>query len=169
MPTAPVPRWAVAVVNVAWWALVHAGTGFAAHRLPEERLAHDGWLLRVRPGEVDRYRRLGIRRWKDRLPEAGALLPGGISKRHVGSSLEQFVRETRRAELAHWWAMAGGPVAALWNPPVGAVLMVAYGTGVNAPFIAIQRFNRARAQRLLQREGVRVRPQPHRPRGQVPG
>jgi glycosyl-4,4'-diaponeurosporenoate acyltransferase len=144
-------RWPLLVANVAWWAFVHSVTGYAAHGLPSERLADDGWLLRVRPGEVDRYRRLGIRRWKDRLPEAGALFPGGISKRHVGSSVEQFVRETRRAELAHWWAMAGGPVAGLWNPPAGLVLMVAYGVGVNAPFVAIQRYNRARAMRLLRR------------------
>ena len=154
MPIATLPSGALLVGNVVWWALVHAGTGFAAHRLPEECLAHDGWLLRVRPGEVGRYRRLGIRRWKDRLPEAGALFPGGVSKRHVGGSLERFVRETRRAERAHWWAMAGGPVSALWNPPLGAVLMVAYGVGANAPFIAIQRYNRSRAQRLLHLQGV---------------
>ena len=164
MPTAPRASWAVLVINVAWWALVHAGTGYAAHRLPEERLERDGWLLRVRPGEVDRYRRLGIRRWKDRLPEAGALFRDGVSKRHVGASLEQFVRETRRAEVAHWWAMAGGPVAAMWNPPLGGVLMVAYGVAVNAPFIAIQRFNRARAQRLRQREAGRARPRCEVPR-----
>ena len=150
-PSATLPSGAVVALNVAWWALVHAGTGYAAHRLPPARLERDGWLLRVRPGEVDRYRRLGIRRWKDRLPEAGALFPGGITKRHVGSSLEGFVRETRRAELAHWWAMAGGPVSALWNPPLGTVLMIAYGAGVNAPFIAVQRYNRARARRLLAR------------------
>ena len=154
MPVASLSMAAVLAVNVVWWALVHAGTGFAAHRLPEQRLARDGWLLRVRSGEVDRYRRLGIRRWKDRLPEAGALFPGGISKRHVGSSLERFVRETRRAELAHWWAIAGGPVSALWNPPLGTVLMVAYGVGVNAPFIAIQRYNRARALRLLRLQRI---------------
>ena len=80
-----------------------------------------------------------------------ALFPGGISKRHLPDSLEVFVRETRRAELAHWWALAAGPVFALWNPPLGVVLMVLYGIVVNAPFIAIQRYNRARAQRLLHR------------------
>jgi glycosyl-4,4'-diaponeurosporenoate acyltransferase len=148
-------KWAVLAANVAWWALVHTLCGYAAHRLPDDRLERDGWLLRVRPREVDRYRKLGIRRWKDRLPEAGALFAGGVSKRHVGSSAERFVRETRRAELAHWWAVAGGPVSILWNPLLGAVLMVAYGIGVNAPFIAVQRYNRSRAQGLLHRREVR--------------
>jgi glycosyl-4,4'-diaponeurosporenoate acyltransferase len=146
------PAPATLVANVAAWGLIHAGTGYAAHRLPAHRLEHDGWLLRVRSGEEDWYRRLGIRRWKDRLPEAGALFPGGISKRHLDGALEGFVRETRRAELAHWWAMAGGPVSALWNPRAGVVLMVAYGVSVNAPFIAVQRYNRARARRILARQ-----------------
>ncbi len=136
------------VANVGAWAAFHAGTGYAAHRLPDGAVDHDGFLLRVRPSEVRLYRRLGIRRWKDRLPEAGALFRGGISKRHVGGSLPSFVRETRRAELAHWSALALGPTSALWNPLVGFVLMVAYGVVVNAPFIAIQRYNRARALRL---------------------
>ena len=91
---------------------------------------------------------------------------GGISKRRLPDSIETFVQETRRAELAHWWALTAGPVFALWNPLRGVVLMVTYGVVVNAPFIAIQRYNRYRAQRLLAR---RARP-PGRPDGrQVDG
>jgi len=143
--------WGTLAADVVGWAVIHSATGYAAHRLPTRRLEADGWGLRVRPFELALYRRLGVPRWKDRLPEAGALFPGGISKRHLPDSLEVFVRETRRAELAHWWALAAGPVFALWNPPLGVVLMVLYGIVVNAPFIAIQRYNRARAQRLLHR------------------
>jgi glycosyl-4,4'-diaponeurosporenoate acyltransferase len=144
--------WGTLVADVAGWAVIHAGTGYAAHRLPLPRLATDGWLLRIRPFEPTLYRRLRVRRWKDRLPEAGALFAGGISKRRLPDSIEVFIRETRRAELAHWWALAASPVFALWNPPSGLALMVAYGVAVNAPFIAIQRHNRARALRLLARQ-----------------
>jgi len=143
------------VADVLGWAVVHSGTGYAAHRLPSARLQADGWLLRVRSFEPALHRRLGVRRWKDRLPEAGALFPGGVSKRHLPASIELFVRETRRAELAHWWAIAASPVFALWNPPFGVVLMVAYGLAVNAPLIVIQRHNRVRAQRLLRRRASR--------------
>ena len=148
--------WGTLVADVLGWAVIHAGSGYAAHRLPPHRLATDGWLLRVRPFEPTLYRRLRIRRWKDRLPEAGAVFKGGVSKRRLTgeigrSRLDRFVVETRRAELAHWWALAASPVFALWNPPSGLGLMVVYGVAVNAPFIAIQRHNRARAQRLLAR------------------
>jgi glycosyl-4,4'-diaponeurosporenoate acyltransferase len=65
--------------------------------------------------------------------------------------LRLFARETRRAELAHWWAMCCGPLFVLWNPPLAAVLLVAYGVFVNLPFIVVQRYNRARLQGLLER------------------
>ena len=105
-------------------------------------------------------RRLRIHRWKDRLPEAGALFEGGISKRELPArdveGLRTFVRETRRAELTHWWAIACAPLFVLWNPPDAAVLLVAYGVLVNVPFIVIQRYNRFRTLpliKLLERRG----------------
>lgn len=160
------PVWATIAVDVVAWGVFHAGTGYAAHRLGERGLARDGWLLGPRRFEDGGrfYRRaLRIHRWKDRLPEAGALFDGGVSKRELpardASGLALFVRETRRAELAHWWAMACAPLFLLWNPPLAAALLVAYGVLVNLPFILIQRYNRFRTQPLLarldRREGVR--------------
>jgi len=143
------------LVDIAAWAAFHAGTGYAVHRLSLDRLQRDTWLLRERRFERSGrlYERFGIRRWKDRLPEAGALFAGGTSKRHLGgrdpAALRRFAAETRRAEYGHWAAMACGPLFVLWNPPAVAAVMVAYGVGVNLPFIAIQRYNRARVSRLL--------------------
>lgn len=152
------PRLLTVVVDVIAWGLFHSATGYAAHRLGESRLSRDGWLLRPRRFERGgRWyrRRLRIDRWKDRVPEAGDLFRGGISKRRLPAydvaGLRLFVRETRRAELAHWWAMCCGPVFVLWNPPLAAGLLVGYGVVVNLPFIAIQRYNRFRTQPLLER------------------
>ncbi len=151
--------WTV-VVDVAAWGVFHSATGYAAHRLGARRLARDGWLLRPRRWEDGgRFyrRRLRIHRWKDRLPEAGALFSGGISKSAVPSydvaGLELFARETRRAELGHWWAMACGPLFLLWNRPVPAALLMGYGVVVNLPFIAVQRYNRQRIHSLLEHRG----------------
>jgi glycosyl-4,4'-diaponeurosporenoate acyltransferase len=146
------------VVDVLAWGAFHSATGYAAYRLTDERLSRDGWLLRQRRFEDGGrwYRRhVGIHRWKDRLPDAGALFRGGTSKRHLPAydvaGLERFARETRRAELAHWWAMSCGPVFVLWNPPLASGLLIAYGVVVNLPFIAIQRYNRFRIEALLRR------------------
>ncbi len=150
------PQTATIVVDVLAWGAFHTLTGYAAHRLGEERLARDGWLLRARGWEDGgRWyrRRLLIHRWKDRLPEAGDLFRGGLSKRRIPAydvaGLALFARETRRAELAHWWAMACGPVFVLWNPPLAATLLITYGVLVNLPFVLIQRHNRFRIERLL--------------------
>jgi glycosyl-4,4'-diaponeurosporenoate acyltransferase len=144
-------------IDVAAWFLIHSVTGYAVHRLPLRRLQRDGWLLRLRSFEQGGrcYERLGIRRWKDRVPEAGGLFAGGMSKRHLPTEAEgglaRFAAETRRAELGHWAAMAGGPLFVLWNPPGIAAVMILYGVATNAPFIAIQRYNRGRVARVLAR------------------
>lgn len=152
------PQTVTILVDIAAWGVFHAATGYAAHRLDEDRLARDRWLLRPRRFEAGGhwYRtRLRIHRWKDAVPEAGALFPGGISKRELPSldleGLHVFDRESRRAELGHWWAMMCGPVFVLWNPPLASALLIGYGVLVNLPFIAIQRYNRLRVQRSIER------------------
>ena len=152
------PQAVTLVVDILAWGVFHAATGYAAHRLSDSRLSREGWLLRQRRFEDGgRWyrRRLRIHRWKDRLPEAGALFAGGVSKRALPSydvaGLELFARETRRAELGHWWAMACGPIFVLWNPPLAAALLIGYGVVVNLPFILIQRYNRFRIEALLGR------------------
>jgi len=146
------------LVDVLAWGLFHTATGYAAYRLGDDRLARDGWLLRERRLEAGGHwyrRRLRIHCWKDRVPDAGDLFAGGMGKRrlpaHDVAGLRVFVRETRRAELAHWWALACGPVFMLWNPPLAAVLLMLYGVLVNLPFVLIQRYNRARTRPLLDR------------------
>lgn len=144
-------------VDVAAWAVVHTASGYAAHRIPASSLQRDSWLTRPRAcergGRV--YEWTGIKRWKDRLPEAGDLFAGGVSKRSLPSKsadgLRRLAVETRRAEVGHCLAAVASPLFFLWNSPLVGVAMVVYGIGVNAPFIAIQRYNRLRIARALAR------------------
>jgi glycosyl-4,4'-diaponeurosporenoate acyltransferase len=152
------PPAATIVIDIVAWGAFHSVTGYAAYRLDDARLSRDGWLLRQRAFEDNgRWyrRRLRIHRWKDRLPEAGDLFGDGLSKRQLPAydvaGLQLFARETRRAELAHWWALFCGPVFALWNPPLATALLIGYGVVVNLPFIAIQRYNRLRIAALVGR------------------
>jgi glycosyl-4,4'-diaponeurosporenoate acyltransferase len=159
-------RWSnpiTVVVNILVWAIVHTGTGYLVHRLPDRGFARDRWwshLLRFERSGRFYEDVLRIKRWKDRMPEAGALFPGGRSKRALpgrdGDALQLFVTETRRAEAAHWLAALASPCFVLWNPPLAAALVMVYGFGVNLPFIAIQRYNRARVARIVERRGRRA-------------
>ncbi len=154
-------------IDALAWAAVQVAAGYVVHRLPARRLERDGPLLRIRPweGEGRVYdRALRIRRWKHRLPEGGAVFPGGVDKRHVGGRgegvLEAYARETRRAELGHWLAMAPAPLFMACNPPGLRAAMAAYAVAVNGPCIVSQRYNRARIDRVLSaraRRGAAVR------------
>jgi glycosyl-4,4'-diaponeurosporenoate acyltransferase len=162
LPLVTVPPAAALALNIGLWAGAQVSAGYAAHRLPLDRLQRDGWLLRLRPFEADgRWyeRRLRIRRWKDRVPEAGAFFAGGMTKRSLpprsDGGLERFVAETRRAELAHWASFACLPLCVIWNELLGVAVMVLYGLAVNLPPIAIQRYNRARLTRVLAARAAR--------------
>lgn len=146
----------LALAGAATWAAWSTVCGYVAHRLPLERLDHDGWLLRLRAPERDGRlygRWLHIKAWKDLLPEAGGLFTGGFSKRtvtrHDREHLERFLRETRRAELAHWPILALGPTFVAWMPWWLALAMVGYAVAANVPCILVQRYNRARLERML--------------------
>jgi glycosyl-4,4'-diaponeurosporenoate acyltransferase len=147
----------IVAVDAAVWAGWSAVVGYSAHRLPRARLAHDGPLTRLRPWERQGrvYERFGIRRWKDRVPELGAAFRGGVSKRALGgrgtATLAEFAAETRRAELVHWAIPLVTPVFALWNPPWLLGAMVAYAVVANLPCLVIQRYNRGRALRVVDR------------------
>lgn len=152
----------VALGDAALWALWSTVCGYAAHRLSDARLDRTG-PRQVRASERDRrcYERvLRIKAWKDALPEAGSLFRGGFSKRrlvrHDRAYLERFVRETRRAERAHWAILALSPVFFAWNPWWLAVAMLGYGVVANVPCILVQRYNRARLERALRRPATRV-------------
>ena len=156
-------RPAMVAVDAVAWGVFHTATGYAVHRCPARWFADDTWLTKARLWEHEGrwYERVHIRRWKDRLPEAGALFAGGVSKRSIPEQarggLRLLVVETRRAEWGHWTAAACAPLFVLWNPwPVAAAMLV-YGAGVNAPFIAIQRYNRLRVARISSRTAARSR------------
>jgi glycosyl-4,4'-diaponeurosporenoate acyltransferase len=148
----------IVLIDAGVWATWSALCGYAAHRLSPARLSRDNWLFRIRRFEAGGrfYERwLRIRRWKDRLPDAGELFRGGVSKRrlvaHDRGRLERFAAETRRAELAHWLILAAAPWFLLWNPWWLGLAMVGYGIVANVPCLAIQRYNRARLLRMILR------------------
>jgi glycosyl-4,4'-diaponeurosporenoate acyltransferase len=143
------------LVDVIAWGIVHASTGYLVHRLPASLFERDTFLSRERRAEGSGalYVRLGIKRWKRWLPEAGALFAGGFDKKHLTrrdpAYLATYVRETRRAELGHVLAAGAAPSFFLWNPWYAGVAMLVYAAIANGPCIASQRYNRLRLLRIL--------------------
>ncbi|MEZ5374802.1 MAG: hypothetical protein R2704_19200 [Microthrixaceae bacterium] len=151
-------------VSIVAWLAIGLTSGCVYHRLPADRFAHDNAVTRARPFEANGafyQRRFRIRSWKNRLPEAGDFFADGFSKRHLDGRSEEhlnrFVAETRRAELVHWTNLCAGPWFLIWCEPLVGALMVLFGVVAHLPFIAVQRFNRARLMLVLAR---RERPEP---------
>ena len=97
----------------------------------------------------------GIRVWKRWIPDAGDALPGGVSKaslvRRDPHALRRLLQETRRAELVHWLLLPCGLLTVLWMPPAGVLVNVVFAMAFNLPCLLLQRYNRRRLQRLLNR------------------
>ncbi len=151
--------WTV-VIDCLVWAAGGTLIGYLTHRAGTARFAHDGPVTRLRPIERDgRWyeEHLRIKVWKKHLPEAGALFADGFSKRNLRDSsatqLQRFVIETRRAEVTHWWVAALGPFFVLWNPWGLAIVMLVYAIVANGPCLIVQRYNRARLHRVIERTG----------------
>jgi glycosyl-4,4'-diaponeurosporenoate acyltransferase len=137
-------------LNAVAWTAIQLGLVALGNRLPYRYLAicAPKW---ERHGRV--YHSLGIRSWKDTLPDAGGWFTGGYEKRKLCgrdiTSLDRFAREARRGELVHWCAIGALPLFKLWNSWPGMMINAAYVVAANLPCILVQRYNRARIARLL--------------------
>lgn len=141
--------------NVCGWPAIQLGFAWFLLRRPAAHYAADSWLTRQRHWERDGniYRKLfRIDRWRRSLP-SGAVWLKAPQERHLTiprrTDAARFIRETRRAEYAHWYMLLCTPVFFLWNPPWACGVMAAYGILTNLPCILVQRSNRLRAKRAL--------------------
>lgn len=142
----------IVVLNLAGWPVIQLGLAWLFTQFPV------AWFnpRRTRAAEHEErfYERcLGIKRWKDRLPDAARWFGGGFAKGSLAGRdadyLGRFIRETWRGELCHWCALGCAPVFFLWNPLWADLVMTTYALLANLPCILAQRYNRARLHRLL--------------------
>ena len=144
--------WWSAAFNATVWLLCGVCVGWWYAQRDWRVLRDVGALTRLRRWESRRrYEHwLGVRRWKDRLPEAGTWF-GGVSKRHLPSVQEggraRFVAESLRAERVHFALIAVIPLTMAWSRGWWVVINVAFGLVVNMPCIIVARYNRIRLTR----------------------
>ncbi len=148
---------ATIIVDVCAWLLLHIGiskwlTGWDVSRFNPGR-----WLYRERRWEEGGlfYKRVfRVQRWKKWLPDAAPWFKGGLAKKNLPplsrDSLERFIVETCRGELAHWISMGMAPIFFFWNLPWVGGLMILYALAANLPCIITQRYNRVRLSHLLE-------------------
>jgi glycosyl-4,4'-diaponeurosporenoate acyltransferase len=156
--------WLVAlVVDAGVWVMWGVAVGWRMAHRPVEVLRGDGLVLRLRRFERGGrcYERvLGIRRWKDHLPEAGTWF-GGVSKRTLpdrsAGGLARFHAECVRAEVTHWLALVPLLAFPLWSPWWVVAALAAGGLAFNVPCILVPRYNRARVDAAFARRAEAAR------------
>jgi glycosyl-4,4'-diaponeurosporenoate acyltransferase len=146
------------ILNIMLILFIHGGTVYVAMRLPATYLARDHWWAKEQKFErggrwYERWFR--VTQWKDRLPDGGAWTKGGFKKAHLQRRdreyLNQFVLETKRGEWTHWLGFGVWPLFVIWNPWQGALILFLYSIIAHLPCIIVQRYNRLRLQRILDR------------------
>lgn len=146
------------IANAASWIAVQMGFARAGTRMPVQRFEREFWWSRSYRFEADGrlYEKIfRIKTWKDASPDGASWFDGGFPKRHLQSRdstyIARFVAETRRGEAVHWSVMLMLPFFILLNPLYVAPVNIAYALGANLPFVLIQRYNRIRMKRVLNR------------------
>lgn len=132
----------------------------AGRLIAKARLDPDRFPYKSLPFEAEGkfYEKLGIRRWKDLLPDMSRVLTRTLPEKKVslrddGQRMEALIHETCVAECVHGiLCVLGLGMLAIWPGPGGAVVTAAYILLGNLPFMLIQRYNRPRLRRLLEKK-----------------
>lgn len=143
---------------IAWYGL-HMLIAWIARNIPDAFFEEYQEWFRIRRWENSGavwQQLFRVRSWKPYLPDGTKITKKGFDKTHLRhvdqAGLEQFSLETRRGELAHWMMIPPAWLFFLWNPPWAGWIMVVYAFMVNLPFIIVQRYNRPRLERVIQKK-----------------
>lgn len=156
------PTWALVLINTAFWLGLHFGFAGLLTHLPQavqqKWFDHRRARFHVSTGEMRWYRRIGLPKWKDRLPQFNNDFDKRrLRKKLSAAYLEEFIFNTCRAEVIHTGIALLGYLSLLFcllcDDPAGNLLLFAAIATViavcNLPFSMIQRYNRNRLEKLL--------------------
>jgi glycosyl-4,4'-diaponeurosporenoate acyltransferase len=142
-------------LDIAIWMIIHMGVSYLMTHIPLSSFDNEFWLYKQRKWEKDGkiyVKIFRLKKWKKRLPDGAALFKKGFQKKHLKGSddvyIDDFIKETCRAELAHWIMLLLSPVFFIWNIWWVGIVMIVYAILVNLPCITIQRYNRIRLKRV---------------------
>lgn len=106
------------------------------------------------------YEKLGIKHWKDRLPDMSKIMPDMVKKKMSAvksQGMDVLIAETCVAECVHWALMLLSlGIFFFWRGAWAVVFWLVYNLFGNLPFIIIQRYNRPRLVMLEQRRKRRA-------------
>ncbi|MEA4889972.1 MAG: hypothetical protein VB070_10970 [Clostridiaceae bacterium] len=146
------------------WAALQVSAALICLNLPDHFFSPDSFFYRTHRFERNGliYNRLFfVKHWKHLLPDGGAAWKKrGFRKKRLNNYTEQYLNrfliESARGEMTHWLAIFPFWVFGFFTPPEVPWIMLLYALAVNFPCIIVQRYNRPRVQRLLNKRKERA-------------
>ena len=146
-------------IDIGAWAFFHMVISLSMATIPVTYFEKDNSLYKLRMWEKSGQlweQLFSVRKWKHLIPDGTKVIQKGFEKNVLASNdqhyLDMFVIETRRAELTHWLSILPAGLFFLWNPAWAGWIMVVYALLFNLPIIIVQRYNRPRIERFLDRK-----------------
>lgn len=157
-------------VNLFIFLVLSLAISLITEKLPEHFYSYKKKIYQVRKWENNGkfYERVFlVKKWKDKLPEFSDFIRTLFSKRHIQSTnnnyLKMFLAESCKAEFTHWAIICSSFLFIFWTDLLGTAKIVVVAVFLNLPYIIIQRYNRPRIIRLLEkfsRDKMEVAPVP---------
>lgn len=146
------------LLDITAWLIIHVGVSYLITHIPLDSFDSVFWLYKQKQWEKGGkiYMRIfRLKKWRKRLPDGAALFKKGFQKKHLKNLdaiyINDFIKETCRAELAHWIMILFSPMFFIWNIWWVGIVMIIYAMSANLPCIIIQRYNRIRLKRVYAR------------------
>lgn len=153
--------WTIIIDSFAW-AFFQISISFFTLSLTEGYFQKQSFIYPARKWENDGQfwqTHFDIKKWAKVIPDGTRILKSGFYKKQLQQKgtnyLELFILETKRAELTHWLSILPSGLFFLWNPVWIGWIMVVYAFLFNVPIILVQRYNRPRLERVLNRKNAR--------------
>lgn len=144
------------IIDTLLWFTLHMLIAWGGTIIPARKINGQWFLFRAIPGEKKLLNFLGIKHWKDLVPDGARWFSGGFAKASIKERTRKYYKaffiETCRGELVHWLVICMVPLFFLFNPRSVWWIHVTYALFANIPCILIQRYNRPRLLRLMHRE-----------------
>lgn len=145
-------------VNLLVFIFISLAMTFICEKIPKKIYYYKKWLFRERKWEKEGkiYDKLfKVKKWKAKLPDISDFMKWRFNKKHLGevdnNYLSTFLTESCKAEFTHWMIILSTLLFNIWSDIQSFVLIFLIAFILNMPYIIIQRYNRPRLIKLLQR------------------
>lgn len=149
------PPFLLGLLDALLWFSLHMLIAWGGTILPAKNINSDWFLFKRVPIEKTFLSLLRVQQWKDLVPDGAKWFSGGFAKGSIKERSYEYYKtfyiETCRGELVHWLVICMVPLFFLFNPRSVWWIHILYAFVANLPCILIQRYNRPRLLRLMER------------------